>query len=205
MIAIVDNSLGNIGSIYNMLKKLGIKSKITSDKDEIATADKLILPGVGAFDKGIANLHQNDLWDVLNNQVLDKKTPVLGVCLGMQMMGSASEEGSQTGLGWVDATSIKFRFSEEDRKKFKVPHMGWNPLDIKQKEGLYSEWEGEARFYFVHSYHLVFNAEEKVTATAFHGYPVTASFAQDNIYGVQFHPEKSHKFGMRLLNNFARI
>jgi glutamine amidotransferase len=202
MIAIVDYGMGNLGSIANMLKKVGAQSKITSDPQAIEAAEKLILPGVGAFDNGMKNLTQRGLVELLNLQVLQRKKPILGLCLGMQLFTRASEEGQRQGLAWVNAQTVRFKF-DETNAHLKVPHMGWNTLRINRPHPLLADLETDARFYFVHSYHLLCNDPENVLATTTYGYDFASIVAQDNILGAQFHPEKSHKFGMKLLKNFA--
>lgn len=204
MIAIIDYGCGNLGSIQNMLKKLGAESIITSDAKQITIASKLILPGVGAFDTGIKNLHEKGMWDILNKKVLEQKIPILGICLGMQLMTKNSEEGKLNGLGWIDAFTIRFNFSKINEKK-KIPNMGWNFIEIKKQSKLFTEMYKNPKFYFVHSYHVKCNESNDVLATANYGYTFDCAFEHDNIYGVQFHPEKSHKYGMKLLQNFVNL
>ena len=152
MITIIDYKTGNLGSIQNILKKIGEDSVITSDKDEIDQATKLILPGVGTFDTGMKNLSALDLIDVLNKKVLVEKTPVLGICLGMQLLSSGSEEGSLSGLGWIDALTFRFHF--KDTMEYKIPHMGWNFIKPMKNSRLFDNMYPAARFYFVHSYFI---------------------------------------------------
>ena len=201
MIAILDYKTGNLGSIKNMLKKIGFESSITSDPKEVEKASKLILPGVGAFDKGIKTLKELDLLEVLNTQVKEKKVPILGICLGAQLMTSGSEEGSQEGLNWVAGKTVRFQLNKESG--FKVPHMGWNYVDAKKESRLFQEMFFDPKFYFVHSYHMQFSQVDQVLLSCKYGYDFAAAFEYQNILGVQFHPEKSHKFGMRLLDNFV--
>jgi len=202
MIAIVDYGMGNLGSIANMLKKVGVESTITSDPLVIEAAEKLILPGVGAFDFGMKNIAQRQLVDSLNVQVTQRKKPILGLCLGMQLFTRGSEEGRLRGLGWLDAETVRFKFGAAD-PHLKIPHMGWNTLHIKRSHPLLTDLVTEARFYFVHSYYVVCSNNDNVLATTCYGYDFPSMVAQDNILGAQFHPEKSHKFGMKLLKNFA--
>lgn len=202
MIAIVDYGMGNLGSIANMLKKVGAQSTISSDPQIITAADKLVLPGVGAFDNGMRNLAQRRLVELLNAQVLQHKKPILGLCLGMQLFTRASEEGQLKGLGWINAQTVRFKFDQANAD-LKIPHMGWNTLRIHRPHPLLADLEKDARFYFVHSYHLICNDPESALATTTYGYDFASVVAQDNILGAQFHPEKSHKFGMKLLKNFA--
>jgi len=202
LITIVDYGVGNLGSIINMLKKVGVKAGIASDPALLKQAEKLILPGVGAFDAGMKKLMDTGLAELLNELVLEKKIPVLGLCLGMQLMTKRSAEGAEAGLGWLDAETIRFKFGAENAH-LKVPHMGWNTLEIRRPHPLVAELGAEARFYFVHSYHVVCAEEDDVVAYTDYGYPLAAVISKDNIMGAQFHPEKSHKFGMQLLKNFA--
>lgn len=201
MIAIIDFGMGNLGSIRNMLKKVGADSLITTDPALIRKADKLILPGVGSFDAGMKNLHDSGLVPVLNECVMENKMPILGICLGMQLMTKTSEEGNLSGLGWVEAETLKFMPSSES--KLKVPHMGWNVVHAVKQSTLLTGAENEERFYFVHSYYVRCRNREDVLLVAEYEHLFDAAFSCDNVTGVQFHPEKSHKFGMRLLRNFA--
>jgi glutamine amidotransferase len=203
MITIVDYGMGNLGSIKNMLKKVGFQCEITSTPDKIMNASKLILPGVGAFDAGMARLNDSGLIPALNEQVLLNKIPVLGICLGMQLMTHSSEEGYLPGLGWVDAKTIRFSFSESSH--LKVPHMGWNVVTFPKSSNLINTVEIEERFYFVHSYYVKCQNNDDVLMRAKYGHEFDAGFEVGNVMGVQFHPEKSHKFGMRLLRNFAEF
>lgn len=201
MIVIIDYGMGNLGSVKNMIKKIGLDSLISSNIEDIEGAEKLILPGVGAFDQGIKNIRELNLIAVLNEKVIAKNTPILGICLGFQLLTANSEEGKLNGLGWIDAVTKRFDFGNQD-KEMKVPHMGWNNVDYNPLSTLFLDWQGEARFYFVHSYHVVCNSHEIVTSECFYGSKFTASIQQNNIHGAQFHPEKSHKYGMKLLKNF---
>jgi glutamine amidotransferase len=202
MITIVDYGVGNLGSIINMLKKAGTKAQASSDPDVLQQAEKLILPGVGAFDAGMQKLNECGLVPLLNSLALEKKVPVLGLCLGMQLMTNKSEEGQLRGLGWIEAETIRFRF-DADQAHLKIPHMGWNVLQIERPHPLVSDLGAEARFYFVHTYHVVCADPADVVAYTDYGYPFAAVAGRGNIMGAQFHPEKSHKFGMQLLKNFA--
>jgi glutamine amidotransferase len=203
MIIIVDYKVGNLGSIYNMLKKIGVSSEITSDKDKISFASKLILPGVGSFDTGMKNLLELGLIDILSKKVLNEKVPVLGICLGMQLLTTKSEEGLLPGLGWVKGSAKKFVFNKES--ELKVPHMGWNYVDQKKRSKLLFEMYDEARFYFVHSYYVDLDDENEVLTKTSHGFEFCSSLEKGNIFGVQFHPEKSHKYGMKLFKNFSNL
>jgi glutamine amidotransferase len=203
MIVIIDYGMGNLGSILNMLKRVGVKdAKVSSDPKEIEQAEKLILPGVGAFDTGMQRLRETGLIGLLNEKVLKAKTPTLGVCLGMQLLTKISEEGELPGLGWLDAETIRFRF---DQKKtgFKIPHMGWNTVQIQREGTLFKDMYVEPRFYFVHSFHVVSHNPQDVLATTEYGYDFASVLQQGHIMAAQFHPEKSHKFGMKLYKNFV--
>ena len=204
MIVIVDYGMGNLGSVKNMLKRIKIEAVISSEKETIRKAEKLILPGVGAFDKAMQNLQDLDLIDVLHKKVLDEKTPILGICLGMQLLTRKSEEGKLQGLGWIDAETKKFKFTKE-HQDLKIPHMGWNTINIIDSNSLFNNMEGDARFYFVHSYHIVCKQKEDCQAKTEYGYPFTSAIKKGNIMGTQFHPEKSHKFGMNILKNFTEM
>ncbi len=204
MITIVDYGVGNLGSIANMLKKIGVKAKIASDINILQVADKLILPGVGAFDAGMSKLRETGLVPVLNELVLANRIPVLGLCLGMQLMTQKSEEGTEAGLGWFDAETIRFKFSAE-QSHLKIPHMGWNTISTRREHELLTDFDEDARFYFVHSYHVISHDEKLILAETQHGYTFASILQQENIFGAQFHPEKSHKFGMKLLKNFAEV
>jgi imidazole glycerol-phosphate synthase subunit HisH len=205
MLVIVDYGVGNAGSILNMLKKVGQTAILTSDPAAIEKASKIILPGVGAFDYGMEKLHDTGLVPVLNQKAKEEKIPVLGICLGMQLFAMRSDEGSRAGLGWVDAECVKFRFQADQpgQERTKVPHMGWNDVKIVRQGGVFTDMYEEPRFYFVHSYYLKCNHPEDVVATTQYGFEFCSAVRSENIQGVQFHPEKSHKYGMRILHNFA--
>ncbi len=201
MLVIVDYGLGNLGSIANMASRLGAKPVVSSDPAVLRAADKLIVPGVGAFDRGMQNLHERGLVDVLSYKALDERVPVLGLCLGMHLFTRGSEEGSEPGLGWLDADTVRFEFAGNGGS-LKVPHMGWNEVDDRRPHYLLDDGEVERRYYFVHSFHVVCSDPELVVGETMYGYPFSSIIARDNIVGVQFHPEKSHRFGMALLRNF---
>jgi glutamine amidotransferase len=205
VIVIIDYGMGNLGSIQNMFKSLGIKSAITKDLDVIQQAGKLVLSGVGAFDNGMKNLTTMNLIPLLQNKVVSQKTPLIGICLGMQLLSRRSEEGSLPGLSWIAADTQKFRFKKTNAT-LKVPHMGWNTITVKKMDSpLFQNLPDEPRFYFVHSYHLVCDSADTIAASTWHGYEFASAIQQDHILGVQFHPEKSHKFGMQVLKNFAKL
>jgi len=199
MIAILDYGIGNLKSVYNMFKKVGIESIITSDIEVIKNADKYLLPGVGSFDYGMSSLKNAPFFTILEKEVLENKKPILGICLGMQLLTNSSEEGKTKGLGWIDAKTLKFDLED---KSLSIPHMGWNTTYPINKENIFQSLD-ENRFYFVHSYHVACNNKSNILATTNYGQEFTCSIYKDNIYGVQFHPEKSHKFGMQLLKNFG--
>ena len=201
MITIVDYKTGNLGSIKNMLKKIGVPSVITADPDQILEASKIILPGVGAFDIGVRKLKDAGIWDVLIEKVQIQKTPILGICLGAQLMTKGSEEGVKQGFGWVDADTVKFKIEKES--KLKVPSMGWHHAHVEKKSKLFEKMTDDPRFYFVHSYHFKLFDSDQVLTTSNFSYNFCSAFEKENVIGVQYHPEKSHKFGMQLLRNFA--
>lgn len=203
MIAIIDYKMANLGSILNMLKRIHVQGVATSDPQTIQSADHIILPGVGAFDNAMHNLKLTGLIPLLREKVLQQRTPILGICLGMQLLGNSSDEGELPGLGWIEARCKKMELSEDSR--LKIPHMGWAELNLLHDSPLLRELGKHPRYYFVHSYHMKCTRPEDVLATALHEQVFTAAVQKDNIYGVQFHPEKSHRFGLGLLSNFCRI
>ena len=204
MITIIDYGLGNLSSIKNMLKKISADSIITDDVQKIRDAKKLILPGVGAFDTGMKNLRAKGLIEILKEKVLVEKMPILGICLGMQLLTTTSEEGIEPGLNFIDAKTIKFIFPQNSRMK--VPHMSWSDIQIKEySHPLFKGVIETPRYYFVHSYHVKCSNVENILAEACYGNNFTSIIGKDNIIGVQFHPEKSHSFGMHILQNFSAI
>jgi glutamine amidotransferase len=204
MIVIIDYRMGNVGSIFNMAKKIGVPVTVSFDPATIREAEKLILSGVGSFDAGMKNLAEMGLMEVLNKKVIEQKTPILGICLGMQLFTRKSEEGVLPGLGWIKAETKRFKF-EADQTKLKIPHVGWNTVKIVQNNFLFKDIAVEPRFYFTHSYHVVCDDEGCVLAKTCYGYDFTSSILMHNIVGVQFHPEKSHRFGMGLIKNFLEL
>ena len=202
-IVIIDYGMGNLRSVQKKLLKVGANVEISSKPDIIAGADKLILPGVGHFSNGMKRLQEYDIIEVLNEQVLSKKKPILGICLGMQLMANQSEEGNVKGLGWFNADIIKF--TVKNRLKYKVPHMGWNNANIKKESNLYKDISDEAMFYFVHSFHIVCKDVQDILTISEYEYPFTSSIHKENIYGTQFHPEKSHDWGEQLFKNFVNL
>jgi glutamine amidotransferase len=200
---IVDYGCGNPASIGNMLKKIGFRAVISSKPEDIRSADRLVFPGVGSFDFGVRSIREHGIAEALEARVLGDGAPILGICVGLQLFCRSSDEGELPGLGWIDADCVRFdraRLGPED----KVPHMGWAELEGRHDEGLFQGYPETPRFYFVHSYHLRCDSEDVVAATAHHGYDFTAAVVKGNIAGVQFHPEKSHQFGMLLLDRFMR-
>lgn len=202
-VTVVDYGAGNIGSVMNMYKRIGVAAVRGRTAQDIASADRLLLPGVGAFDHCIAALKDSGLTESLTHAALTRRIPVLGICVGFQMLFSGSEEGSLPGLGWLDGKVVRFdeqRLGSHD----KIPHMGWEEITLQAPHPLLTGFE-KPRFYFVHSYHAVLLAGTTSIATCHYGYDFCCAASKDNIAGVQFHPEKSHRFGMTLLRNFAAI
>jgi glutamine amidotransferase len=200
MITIIDYKTGNLGSIQNILKKIGETSIVTSDRTVVEKATKIILPGVGSFDTGMRNLMNLDLIDILNQKVLVEKTPVLGICLGMQLFCERSEEGTLPGLAWIKGEAVKFKIM--NATEYKIPHMGWNFVTRRKESRLFNDMIPDPRFYFVHSYLLHVHEASDILASTTYETEFTSAVERDNIIGVQFHPEKSHKFGMKFLKNF---
>lgn len=202
MITIIDSGISNIGSLVNMLRKIGAPSLVTNNREEIARAEKIILPGIGSFDAGMQRLNELNIINVLNKKVLEEKIPTLGICLGMQLMASKSSEGKLPGLNWFDGEVVRFDFSKLNDASLKIPHMGWNFVEPKKPSRLFKDLENLPRFYFVHGYHFKEKQIADVLGITQFGYPFASAIEKENIAGVQFHPEKSHKFGMQLLKNF---
>lgn len=186
-----------------MLKKIRIDSVITSDLKDISRATKIILPGVGSFDNGMKNLVELGLLDILNRKVIDEKIPVLGICLGMQMMTRRSEEGDLPGLSWIKGEAVKFIF--KDTAEYKIPHIGWNHISLTKESRLFKDMYPLTRFYFVHSFYVVPDDYSDVLSSTIYETEFVSAFEKGNMLGVQFHPEKSHKFGMKLLKNFSEL
>jgi len=199
-IVIINYGMGNIGSIVNMFKYLGNDALVSSNKEVISSADKLILPGVGNFDRAIENINSLNLDDTIKEMALVKKVPFLGICLGMQLMCKESEEGELAGLSLVDAVVKKFNFSKEIN--LKVPHMGWDYIDIQKQSTILNDLDNSSKFYFVHSYFVSCENINDVLTYTTYGKEFVSSFEKDNIIGVQFHPEKSHKYGISLFKNY---
>ena len=199
MVVIIDYDIGNLASIKNILKKLNIDSIISREISVINQADIIILPGVGSFDYGINKLKEYNLIECLNHHVNVKLKPTIGICLGMQLMCLESEEGKLPGLGWIDSKVIKFK---PPNQNYKVPHMGWNFLNTKNE--IFDNSYNEKRFYFVHSYHVEKDCKYSISKTTYAEIEFCSSFNRNNIYGFQFHPEKSHNYGKFLLNNLFK-
>lgn len=203
MVTVIQYGLGNVGSILSMCKYIGVNARITESSEEIENATSLVLPGVGSFDEAMIFLANNKMIDILKYKVEEQKTPILGICLGMQLLTKGSEEGIMPGLSFIDAQCVRFDF-KEDKMKFKVPHMGWNNLYPSENQlSLFPAINSELRYYFAHSYHIEYNSEN-VVATSEYGYRFVAAIKKDNIFGVQFHPEKSHQFGMKFLESYFK-
>ena len=201
MIAIIDYDMGNVYSLQNMIKKVGGTSVVTNNIEEIVKSDKIILPGVGSFDEGVQNLKKYNLFDKLIELALDKKKIFMGICLGFQLLTLSSEEGVEKGLGLLDANTIKFRFP--DNENLKIPHLRWNFVKQKKNSLLFSDMYENPRFYFVHSYYVKPENNDDTLTTTDYGFEFTSSIEMNNILGTQFHPEKSHKFGIKLIENFV--
>jgi len=202
MITIVNYGMGNLGSMLNMFKRIGVNATIESDPDLILQSQKLVLPGVGSFDAAMACINRvSGLREALNHKALVDHTPVLGVCLGMQLLTSSSEEGKLSGLGWIPG--VTSRFAREEG--LKVPHMGWNVALPNTPSQLTAQVGAEPRYYFVHSYCVHVDEPAHSLMKTHYGTDFDSAIGYENIYGVQFHPEKSHRFGMQILKNFAEL
>lgn len=200
-VAVVDYGMGNIGSICNMLKFIGTSHVVSSDPRELEDCDKIVLPGVGHFDLAMQNLERRNLVQPLQDLALDRKKPILGICLGMQLMCSESEEGARKGLGYIDAKVRKFAPPADSG--LKVPHMGWSEVDFQKQTAVSDQLGKTARFYFVHSYYVMCEDPADIWGTTNYGQRFVSAFVRDNIAGVQFHPEKSHRYGIQLFRNFV--
>ncbi len=203
MITVIDYGVGNIGALLNMFEYLGIEAQASGDPYVISDAQQLVLPGVGAFDKAMTTLRERHLEAPLNEAVLERRVPVLGVCLGMQLLARGSEEGNEPGLGWLDA-QVR-RITVPAGLGLKVPHIGWMDILPTRNSALFGLALPPERFYFDHSYHMVCAKSENVTAVIGYGNELCCAVESGNVFGVQFHPEKSHRFGMRLLKAFASL
>ena len=201
MIAILDYGVGNLNSIHNMLKRNNIKSIITNEISEIKKSSKYILPGVGSFSHGIKSLKNSSFLNILENEILWNKKPILGICLGMQFFTNYSEEGGDRGLGWINASTLKFNF---DNQNLAVPHIGWNQI-IPKKENCIFKNLTKNEFYFLHSFYVFCHDSNDVLANSSYGISFASSIRKGNIYGIQAHPEKSHIYGKKLFENFNNI
>ncbi len=204
MVTIVDYGIGNLGSIKNMVRKVGGDASIGSTPQEIAQAEILILPGVGAFDSGMKHLRESGLLDILNQRVIEDKVPVLGICLGAQLMTQSSEEGSEKGLGWFNAQTLKMDFTNISGK-WPLPNVGWRDVTAENGYKMLEGIEDTPRFYFVHSYFLSADDPSIVSMTANYGFNFACGLSHNNIHCAQFHPEKSHAFGMQFFRNFLKV
>jgi len=202
-IAIVDYGMGNLHSVKKKFDRIGASTVVTSDPGDLARADKLVLPGVGHFGKAMENLAERTLIDAMNEAVRVNRTPILGICLGMQLFAKQSEEGNARGLGWIDADVVRFRV--DDTLRFKVPHMGWNGASAVRPSPLLEGMTPRTEFYFVHSYHVVCHDPADVLCDTDYAYRFTSMIQRENVFGVQFHPEKSHDAGEALLKNFVYL
>ena len=204
MIRVVDYGLGNVLAFLNAYKRLNIPAAVARSAADLEGADRVILPGVGAFDHAVELLQKSGMRETLDEMVLTRGVPVLGVCVGMQILACESEEGRLSGLSWIKGAVRKLT-SREERRSLRLPHMGWNDVEPVQSGGLFSGLEEGARFYFLHSYHMECDSRESVLAESGYGVRFTCAVHSGNIFGVQFHPEKSHEYGTRLLKNFAGV
>jgi imidazole glycerol-phosphate synthase subunit HisH len=201
MIIIIDYGMGNLGSVQNMFKRIGVNSQISGELTQIEQAEKILLPGIGSFDQAMKRISDSGLRDLLDKKATQEKIPVLGICLGMQLLTNSSEEGKLPGLGWINAKATRIPITDG----LKVPHMGWNLVKPCNQSKLTADFPAESRFYFVHTYAVHCESPDNAILRTTHGVEFDAAIQHDNIYGVQFHPEKSHKFGMQLLKNFASL
>lgn len=200
---VIDYGMGNLHSVKKKLQRIGVNAEISNNPTKIVRASKILLPGVGHFAKAIHNLKSFHLYEALNEAVLVKKTPILGICLGLQLMARHSEEGNVDGFGWFDAEVVHFNI--QDQLKHKVPHMGWNNVTVMKPSALFRVIPESGEFYFVHAYHIKSNNPDDVLATTEYEYTFASALEKDNIFGVQFHPEKSHDIGEKLLTNFLKL
>lgn len=204
MIAIIDYGVGNINAFVNIYKKLGVDIKIAQKAEDLMDAAKLILPGVGHFDYAMERFSESGMMQTANELVLQKQVPVIGICVGMQMLAKSSDEGNLPGLGWIDAT-VKKIDTATLKHTTRLPHMGWNDIRPENANPLFQNLETGARFYFLHSYYFDCINKENSIASAEYGSSFSCAVNHKNIYGVQFHPEKSHRFGIQLLKNFSKV
>lgn len=201
MVAIINYGVGNLASIQNMLKKSGVTASITDNTAEISSATKILLPGMGHFDNCMQKLNSSGLRPIIEKKAMEDRIPVLGICVGLQMFMENSEEGSEKGLGWIKGRTIRFK-EDKMKEKEKIPNMGWLETEPAKSSPVLENLD-EARFYFAHSYHVSLDDQKEELIKAHYGYDFTAAIEKENLVGVQFHPEKSHRFGLQLLRNFA--
>jgi len=204
MIGIINYGMGNINAFSNIYNELKVPYKVISNKEDFKKIDKIILPGVGAFDSALTKLKESNLLEILKAEVLEKKKKILGVCVGMQLMAKTSEEGNLNGLGWIDATVNKF---DKDilKNENPIPHMGWNSIQYNNENPLFKDIKTNSRFYFLHSYYFKPLHELSTIAVSNYGLQFSCAINMDNIFGVQFHPEKSHINGIKILKNFSNL
>lgn len=203
MIGIIDYGVGNIKAFANIYKNFDIPFKIVKNISDLENITKLILPGVGSFDHAMTSLQHSGMKEKLDQLVLEKKLPIIGICVGMQMLAKSSEEGKLSGLGWIDGVVKKFDKSKINNGP--LPHMGWNTLNIEKNNKIFDNLEENPRYYFLHSYYFECNNKKDVIATATYGEEFECMINHENIYGIQCHPEKSHHNGMQLLKNFGEL
>jgi glutamine amidotransferase len=205
MIAIANYGLGNVRAFANIYHRLNIPFTIAETPEQLMKSDRVILPGVGSFDYAMGLLDRSGLRPCLEEIALVKKRPVLGICVGMQMLADSSEEGTAAGLGWIPGKVLKIRNQESKPRSLPLPHMGWNSIEIDRPSPLMAELAGDARFYFLHSYYFECESADNLIASATYGPRFACLVGKENIYGIQCHPEKSHANGVRLLQNFAGL
>jgi len=204
MITLIDYGVGNICAFQNVYNRLDVPTKIAKTYEDLSDAKKLILPGVGSFDYDMGQLNASGMRDKLDELVLEKKVPVIGICVGMQIMGNRSDEGKLDGLKWIDSEILKFDENLIEQRA-KLPHMGWNDVAPVKNHPLFVGLEKEAIFYFLHSYYFLCNDPADIIAVSDYGLSFSSAVNKDNIYGIQFHPEKSHQYGEKLLHNFVKL
>lgn len=205
MIAIIDYGLGNIKAFENVYKRLNISCCLARSSKELENVTKIILPGVGAFDHAMSMLNDSGMRELLEIKVLRERVPVLGICVGMQMLANSSDEGKLDGLGWISGTVKKFTHSGDEAHKYPLPHMGWNSIEVIEEDDLVAGLSGSPQFYFLHSYYFQCEDDKQTIARADYGGNFSCIIKHENIYGIQCHPEKSHHNGVALLKNFSEI
>lgn len=201
-IVIIDYGMGNINSIRNMLRYIGCDGRLSNESEDILAADKLILPGVGNFGRAMENINELNLKPILDEAVMNEKKPILGICLGMQLLLSHSEEGNCDGLNWIEGSVSKFDLNTNE---YKIPHMGWDYINIENRNSLVRNVDMKSRYYFVHSYYAKCRNRDDCIASTMYGISFDSIIGRENIWGTQFHPEKSHKYGIKILENFLEV